>query len=151
MSMDVGKVKRSESASFSAAAPAGASGGSGGGNFQGHLGSSLKDSYRRQVDELFDELSGLSDTLLKSMDITTFEKYRGMIRELLGGIIRNAYHLSTEQTMDRHGRQRAFESVTVIDNKLDELARDVLDQNKEKLDFLSRVDEIRGLIMDLLL
>lgn len=149
--MDVHKIKRSDTVSFPAATASGTSGGSSGESFHGQLGSQLKENYRRHISELLDDLSGLSDSLLGVIDINAFEKYRGLIRELLTGIVRNAYLIDSEQPTDGAGRRRNFESVSIIDNKLDTLARDILEQSGEKLDYLSRVDEIRGLILDMLL
>jgi uncharacterized protein YaaR (DUF327 family) len=149
--MDVHKIKRPEPVSFPSATAAGTSGGSSGESFQGQLGSQLKENYRRHISGLLDDLSGLSDSLLGVIDINAFEKYRGLIRELLTGIVRNAYLIDSEQPTDGAGRRRSFESVSIIDSKLDALARDILKQSGEKLDYISRVDEIRGLILDMLL
>jgi uncharacterized protein YaaR (DUF327 family) len=59
--------------------------------------------------------------------------------------------LSSESITDRYGHQRVFETINIIDIKLDALAKDILLENSDKLDYISRVDEIRGLIMDMLL
>jgi uncharacterized protein YaaR (DUF327 family) len=148
--MDINKIKRSPSVPLPAKPVGGTAGGSAGGNFQGHLGSQLKEHFRQHVNELLDNLTSLSGTLLDTIDFVAFEKYRDMLRELLFGISRNAYLLYTERALDTAGRQRIFESVNIIDKKLDDLAKDVLNQNSDKLDYISRVDEIRGLILDLL-
>lgn len=148
--MDINKIKRSPSVPLPAKPAVGASGGSAGESFQGHLGNQLKENYRQHINELLDKLTGLSGSLLDTIDFVAFEKYRDMLRELLFGISRNAYLLYTERAKDTAGRQRIFESVSIIDKKLDILAKDVLNQNSEKLDYISRVDEIRGLILDLL-
>jgi uncharacterized protein YaaR (DUF327 family) len=79
-----------------------------------------------------------------------FEKYRGLISQLLNEVVKNAYALSSECITDGYGRQRIFATVTIVDDKLDDLASDLLQRDDKKLDFLGRIDEIRGLIMDIL-
>jgi uncharacterized protein YaaR (DUF327 family) len=123
----------------------------GGGSFREQLGNQLKDDYKRRINVLLDELASLPDDLLFRADINVFEKFLVQIRDLLNEIVKNAYSLNLENVKDVSGRQRIFSSVHVIDRKLDELARELLSQNSGRLEFLSRVDEIRGLVTDMLL
>ncbi|NLT13237.1 MAG: YaaR family protein [Clostridiales bacterium] len=127
------------------------SGGSAGNAFREHLGHQLKEEYKRHIDSLFDELAGLADSITGRSDISLFEQYRGRLKELLAEVMKNAYILSPEYVTDKDGRQRVFATINIIDGKLDGLAKEILSENSGKLDFLSRVDEIRGLIMDMLL
>ncbi len=47
-------------------------------------------------------------------------------------------------------KRKRYTLVSVIDEKLDKLAADVLLNQKEQLSILKRIDEINGLIVDLL-
>ncbi len=149
--IDVYRVKRTEHPSrCGAATVTGASGGFTGDVFREHLGRQLKEEYRRHIDTLFDELTALADTILGRADLSMFERYRGRLRELLTEALKNAYILNSEYVTDLNGRQRVFATISIIDSKLDDLAKDILQENSGKLDYLSRVDEIRGLILDML-
>ena len=44
-----------------------------------------------------------------------------------------------------------YEIIRTIDKKLDNLADDILSRNSKHIDYICRMDEIRGLIMDMLL
>lgn len=150
--IDVYSVKRLDHISrYGVTSVPGGSGGSAGDAFREQLGHQLKEDYRRHFNDLLDELTALADTILGRIDISSFERYRGQLRELLTEAIKNAYVLSSEYVTDMNGRQRVFATINIIDTKLDDLAKDILHENSDKLDFLSRVDEIRGLIMDMLL
>lgn len=122
-----------------------------GGSFREQLGNQMKDDYKRRIDVLLDDLASLPDDLLFRADIHIFERYLVQIRDLLNEIVKNAYVLNLENVNDVSGRQRIFSSVRIVDRKLDELARELLSQNSGRLEFLSRVDEIRGLVTDMLL
>jgi uncharacterized protein YaaR (DUF327 family) len=150
--INVYKVKRTEHlAHCGATAVTGGSGGFSGDVFREHLGRQLKEEYRRHIDTLFDELTALADTILSRADLSIFERYRGQLRELLTEATKNAYILNSEYVTDLNGRQRVFATISIIDSKLDDLAKDILHENSGRLDYLSRVDEIRGLILDMLL
>ena len=125
--------------------------GSAGGSFREHMGHQRKEEYRKHINSLFDELTALADTITGRIDISLFERYRGRLKELLTEAMTNAYILSSEYVTDLNGRQRVFATISIIDSNLDALAKDILHENNDRLDYLSRVDEIRGLIMDMLL
>ena len=150
--MDVYRVKRSDTAvGYGITSVSAGSGGNTSGGFRDQLGSQLKDDYKNRVKAIFDELVALSEDMLVRINILAFEKYLSQMKALLSEIVKNAYVLNAEHIMELSGRQRVFASVGIVDQKLDDLAKDVLNQNSDKLDYLSKVDEIRGLIMDMLL
>ncbi|SHH84152.1 Protein of unknown function [Sporobacter termitidis DSM 10068] len=150
--MDLGRIKRSDSAiGYGIPSIPTGSGGNAGGSFREQLGGHLKEDYKNRVAAILDEMAALSKDLLVHVNMQAFERYLDQLKSLLSEIVRNAYMLDSEQILDRGGRQRIFSSVGIVDEKLDELGRDVLSQNSDRLDFLSKVDEIRGLLMDMLL
>jgi uncharacterized protein YaaR (DUF327 family) len=150
--MDIYRVSRLDApVGYGVSTIASGSGGNAGNSFREHLGGQLKEDYKNRIKALLDELAALSDELLVRVDMRAFERYISQMRELLAEIVRNAYVLSNEEVMDGSGRQRIFSTVAVIDEKLDALALDVLNESSDRLDYLVKVDEIRGLVMDLLL
>lgn len=150
--IDVYSVKRLDhTARIGTATVMGCSGGSTGDAFREHMGRQLKEEFRKHISELFDELTALADTIANRIDISLFERYRGRLKELLAEAIKNAYIYSSEYITDINGRQRVYATINIIDGKLDDLTKDILRENSDRLDYLSRVDEIRGLIMDMLL
>ena len=149
--MDVNRLRRSDGTlSYNAPPVSAGADGRSGGSFRDSLGSQLKDDYRRRIKTILDEMESLSSELLCKVDMRSFQRYIGQIRDLLSEIISNAYALSTEQVMDSRGRQRILSAVEVVDEKLSALASDVLSTNSDRLDYLSKVDEIKGLLLDFL-
>ena len=150
--MDVNGIKRSTGTTGYGIAPSsGGRGSMSNDNFHSQYGNQLKEDYRKRADKLVSDLENLGTGLLDHISITDFERYRGLLKELLTDIVRNAYAFSTEQIRDGAGHQRVFSARSVIDEKLYELGKTVLLQNSGRINYLSRVDEIRGLIMDMLL
>lgn len=127
------------------------SGGKSSGSFQQQLGSQLKEQYRSRVAALFDEINEQADGIIENIDMATFERYRRLIASLIGEVTSNAYCLDLEYVLDPSGRRRVYETISTIDKKLEALAADILNRNSKHIDYICRVDEIRGLVMDMLL
>ncbi|HHU22285.1 MAG TPA: YaaR family protein [Clostridiales bacterium] len=150
--MGIDKVNRSgRVAGSSVRGIAQSSGGKSSGSFQQQLGSQLKEQYRQRVTALFDEISEQAAYIIENVDMGAFEKYRQLIAALLEEVTSNAYRLESEYVLDPSGRQRVYEIIRTIDKKLENLAADILSRNSKHIDYICRMDEIRGLIMDMLL
>jgi uncharacterized protein YaaR (DUF327 family) len=118
-------------------------------SFHQQMNQQEKDEYQRQIQLLFDEISKSAPSLMKKRDMTAFETYRERISTLMDEILHHAYLFQPERVRDGYGRQRVFATITVVDRKMKKLGEELFAENSEQLDLLSRVDEIRGLIMDL--
>ncbi|MGI5936504.1 MAG: YaaR family protein [Oscillospiraceae bacterium] len=127
------------------------SGGNSSRSFQQQLGSQLKEQYRERVTALFNEINEQAAHIVETADMVAFEKYRRLIAALLEEVTNNAYRLESECVLDPSGRQRVYEIIRTIDKKLENLAADILSRNSKHIDYICRMDEIRGLIMDMLL
>ena len=50
--------------------------------------------------------------------------------------------------MDRRGRHRVYGIVKLVDKNLDDLAGELVKDEKDHLTILSKIGEIRGLLLD---
>lgn len=114
------------------------------------LDQSLKENYKERVESLFNDIKREVAGILEGVDLVKFERYRTLISELLAEVVNNAFSINREYIFDKFGKQRVYSTVSVIDEKLDKLAAELLESNMEVIKFLERMDEIRGLITDLL-
>lgn len=127
------------------------SGGGATGGFQQSFAKQLNEEYRERIAALFDEINEQAAACFDNINLLNFERYRRLIKELVSEVVNRAYSLNKECVLDGNGKQRMYSSVNVIDEKLEQLAGDLLDKNVQQLDFISRIDEIRGLVMDIML
>lgn len=54
-----------------------------------------------------------------------------------------------ENFLDRRGRHRVYGIIRLIDSNLDELASELVEDEKDHLSILARIGEIRGLLLDI--
>jgi uncharacterized protein YaaR (DUF327 family) len=53
--------------------------------------------------------------------------------------------------LDRRGRHRVYALVVKIDEELDNLTEEILSSEKDNLAILQKLDDIRGMLLDLTL
>jgi len=118
--------------------------------------------FRRTLTELTKELHEARLVEMKSaideqgkrlsdrVDVKEFEKYRRLIRDFLDEIVSNGYTFSKEDAYASRGRHRYIATVKIVDEKLDELGKEVMKEQADKIEILGRIDDIRGLLLDLM-
>ena len=75
--------------------------------------------------------------------------YRGLIKEFLNEVLSRNHEFSRENYLDRRGRHRVYGIIRVIDKELDELAEELVKDEKDAISILGKIDEIQGLLLDI--
>lgn len=76
-------------------------------------------------------------------------RYKKRVRAILLHLVEQSYGVQESSFYDLHGRRRLLVLVESIDQKLEELTREFLNKQSGSLDLVGRLDEIRGLLLDL--
>jgi uncharacterized protein YaaR (DUF327 family) len=105
---------------------------------------------RRSLEELLDEVHSSGGELLETQSLEAIKRYRAAVRSFLDLVL--ARMLATEQRSSGAGvtRRKRFTQIRVVDQKLERLVSDLLADQHRQLDILGRVNEIGGLLVDLL-
>lgn len=108
--------------------------------------------------DLQEKLSGMikdinvqGDKIAKHMDIKDMKKYREMIKGFINEVVTHSHEFSRENFLDKRGRHRVYGIVKLVDKNLDDLAQELLSEEKNHLNILNKVDEIRGLLLDIII
>lgn len=106
--------------------------------------------------ELQEKLSGLmkdieeqGNKIAKHMDIKDMKRYRNLVKEFMNEVAANSHSFSRENFLDRKGRHRVYGIVKEVDKSLDELAQELLKDEKDNLAILNKIDDIRGMLLDI--
>ena len=102
----------------------------------------------RELKRSIDEQGRL---LAERVDVKEFETYRKLIREFIDEIVSNGYTFAREDAYASRGRHRYIATVKIVNEKLDELGKEVIKEHADKIEMLSRIDDIRGLLLDLMI
>lgn len=121
------------------------------GNFKFTLISSIGESaLAEKLSGLLDEITGQGERIKKRRDITDMRKYRSLIKDFMNEIVNRSHKFSRENFLDRRGRHRVYGMIRLVDEKLDALAEELIKDEQDALMIMSSIDEIRGLLLDIL-
>ena len=99
---------------------------------------------------MMEEITMQGKKLSKHMDIRDMKKYRALIKDFMNEIVSRSHKFSRENFLDKRGRHRVYGMVKLVDKALDELATELIKDEKDQLAILSKIDEIRGMLLDIL-
>ncbi|MDR1466267.1 MAG: YaaR family protein [Treponema sp.] len=104
------------------------------------------------IDNLMDEIHSKGDALRKRPLTQEILHYKKAVHDFLNFIVKNAYDVEKQIGIrrKREETQRSFLQVKVIDQKLEQLATVILNGQADQLKILARLEEINGLLVDLL-
>lgn len=105
---------------------------------------------QERLSAMMDEITMQGKKLGKHMDVRDMKHYRRLIKEFMNEIVNRSHKFSRENFLDRRGRHRVYGMIKRVDAVLDELAGELIKEEKDALAILSKVDEIRGLLLDII-
>ena len=126
-------------------------GGGQGFSFSRHMMNFSQAQYQKYIEDLKDRVFQQGDIIKKKADIGEYIQYRKLIAELLEVVASNAYACTKDSTFDAKGRRQVFLLIKKVNSRLDEMARQILSEQSDNIRLLEMVDEIRGLLVDVLL
>ena len=123
----------------------------GDGTFKFTLASQInEEQLAARVNELLVGISEQGAILSKHQDIRDMRKYRKLVKDFLNEVVYRSHKFSRENFLDRKGRHRVYGIVRRVDSTLDELAQELMKDEKDHLKMLEMLDEIRGMLLDIL-
>ena len=75
--------------------------------------------------------------------------YRSLVKDFLNEIVTHSHSFSRENFLDRKGRHRVYGIIRLVDETLDELAQELMKEQKDNITILQKIGDIRGLILDI--
>ena len=109
-----------------------------------------EDGLKDRLAVLIDEISVQGDKINKHMDIADVKQYRSLISNFINEVVTHSHEFTRENYLDKKGRHRVYGIVKVVNKELDELAQELLKEEKNGLSILDKTGQIRGLLLDLI-
>lgn len=119
------------------------------GTFKFTLASHIEEAeLQEKLSGLMDDITTQGEKLGEHMDIRDMKKYRELVKDFLNEVVNRSHKFSRENFLDRRGRHRVYGIVKLVDKNLDDLASELVKDEKDHLTILSKIGEIRGLLLD---
>ncbi len=104
---------------------------------------------QEKLGTMIKEISAQGNKIAEHMDIRDMKQYRMMISEFMNEVVTHSHEFSRENFLDKRGRHRVYGIIKKVNSTVDELAQELLKEEKNHLSILKKVDEIKGLILDI--
>lgn len=122
----------------------------GDGTFKFTLASNIEEKdLQIKLASLMEDITAQGEKLSQHMDVRDMKKYRELVKDFLNEVVNRSHEFSRENFLDRRGRHRVYGIVKLVDKNLDELAAELVKDEKDHLSILNKVGEIRGLLLDI--
>ncbi|MCM1162196.1 MAG: YaaR family protein [Roseburia sp.] len=143
-------IKVNQTTPAAAATPAPSEIQQGDGAFKFMLASNIEEKdLQVRLTAMMEEITRQGDKISKHMDVRDMKRYRGLIKGFLNEIVTRSHEFSRENFLDRRGRHRVYGIIKLVDENLDDLARELIKDEKDHMEILSKIGEIRGLLLDI--
>jgi len=106
--------------------------------------------FRVKLKNLLERIDMQAQKLSERLDIAELKRYRSLVTEFIDVSVRHSTEYQKEHTLDGKGRHRIFGLVRKVDAELESLTREVLNNQKDYIGVLAKLEDIRGLLVDLI-
>lgn len=103
----------------------------------------------KAVEQALADLDAAAEKLRSEASLQALAEYKAALKAAIDDAVRRAYRVHTETGFAGGGRRRLLYVVRIVDAKLEELARLLMARERDNLAIAARIDEIRGLLLDL--
>ncbi len=115
---------------------------------------SYKERHRRksreELEKLLDNVYEIGEELKESPSIETIKRYKEAIADFINHVVDEAIELEEKVSGVKILKRKRFTLIRVVNTKLESLAAEVLRNQRDQLLILSRIEEINGLLVDLI-
>lgn len=120
------------------------------GSFKFTLASHIEESeLQDRLNSLMEDITMQGKRLSKKMDVRDMKRYRGLVKEFINEVVSRSHSFSRENFLDKRGRHRVYGIVKLVDETLDELAKELVKDEKDHIAILGKIGEIQGLLLDI--
>jgi uncharacterized protein YaaR (DUF327 family) len=104
---------------------------------------------QEKLGSMMKEITDQGEKIAKHMDIKDMKRYRELVKDFMNEVVNRSHKFSRENFLDRRGRHRVYGIVKLVDKNLDDLASELVKDEKDHLTIVSKIDDIRGLLLDI--
>ncbi|RDY28909.1 DUF327 family protein [Romboutsia weinsteinii] len=114
--------------------------------FSGNLNDAYRSRTREDLQNYINEIKKKGNRLVVTKNYIDVISYKKLITKYLKDIVDYTYSLNKNTSF---WESQYFTTVETINQKLDDLTRNIMDEQKENIDMASTIDNIQGLLVDI--
>lgn len=110
----------------------------------------LAEFSQAALEELLDEVHAAGDKLKENPNVELVQAYKKAVRDFVHYVVDRSFAVEQKTSGRNILKRNVYFRVSVIDDSLEKLAAEILRNQRDNLEILRRVDEINGMLVDLL-
>ncbi|WP_051585841.1 YaaR family protein [Caldanaerobius polysaccharolyticus] len=132
----------------SPAAKEGARAGNPAGLFEREFHNAAERVHGERLNKLLSHIDEVSKAFKENPGIERLIEYKKLVKEFLSEVVKG-YELFRRESMDYKGRRKVYIVVEKVEEKLDMMAQQFIQDNKDVIELVKMMDDIRGMLVDL--
>lgn len=119
-------------------------------NAKGDASTANGDFSQAELEELLDDVHDVGDRLKQNPSVDLVQAYKKAVRDFVHYVVERSYAVEQKASGRNILKRNIYFRVSVIDDSLEKLGAEILRNQRDNLEILRRVDEINGMLVDLL-
>lgn len=115
-------------------------------DFSQSFNSQMEKKSEQELKNMFDNIKKKGNRLAVTKCYTDVRSYKKMIQEYLQSVLKYMYGVKKDISF---WQTQYFITVDIIDRKLEELTKSLVDEQKDNLNIAATIDHITGLLVDI--
>ncbi len=104
----------------------------------------------QEAHSLLDDIHTLGAELKRNPTVANLKEYRRLVQRFMNQVVAGAYGLEHRESGAAILKRKRFSLVSLVNQKLDRLAAGLVQTQESQLDLLEQIEEIYGLLVDLM-
>lgn len=108
-----------------------------------------QDNRDEQMKKALKEIDEKANLLKERVDMHDFIEFKNKVKDFLNYVVKNSHHYSLESNLSRGGSYQMFGIINKVNDEIEELAKEFLRDEKDKLKIIEKISGIEGLLLDI--
>lgn len=104
---------------------------------------------RQKLNSLLEKIDSQASELMNSFTLSSLKEYKNLVRQFIQIAISEIFEVNEKISTSSKGKSKILITVKNINSKIEELTKEFFNKNKNIIEFMSKLDQIRGLLVNL--
>lgn len=104
-----------------------------------------------KLKEMLSKIDVAGERLAKSRTVRELKDYKNLVKAFMEEAVKHGVGLEERQGFSRRGRPKIYKMVTEVNEKLVELTDALINKEQKGIDILSKIGEIKGMLVNMYL
>lgn len=115
-------------------------------DFSGTLNNAYKSKTKDELEDYVNQIKKIGNRLIITQNYIDVMAYKNVIKDYLKSVVEYMYSINKNASF---WDTQYFTTVDTINNKLEELTKEIVYGQKENIDVAATIDNIQGLLVDI--